>query len=309
MFLLRTTRIIKIDPLLYTMATLPTTKATTTNTPSRQQDGILIENNTYYQHQEYASSNNSINNSNNGTDSVTTWRITNVGEVREFSRDMSVHATDEVFNAASHLAATMLSCLGTALLVVEASARSEPWKIVSFSIYGAALLFLFGCSTLHHAVTGPWEAALRMLDYLAIYPLIAGTFTPLCLVFYHDTTTGWIFCGTVWFMAIAGMAATAVYFTKIPKWLSMTTYVTLGWLGACMSSWLVPMLGWTGFGLFIFGGVLYTAGGYVYTVEHPNPVPGKFGFHEIWHVAVVLAATCHWMLMYFYVLPWEPLQQ
>jgi len=232
------------------------------------------------------------------------WAITDLGQVGEFSRDGSAHATDEVFNSASHLAGTFLSVLGTVLLVVESSAQSDPWKIVSFSIYGAALIFLFGSSTLHHAVTSAyWEGPLRVLDYLAIYPLIGGTFTPLCLVFYHDQAIGWAFCMTVWGIAVLAMLATACCFDKIPKWMSMTAYITLGWLGACFSYWLIPVLGWDGFGLFLFGGILYSAGGYVYTTEEPNPIPGKFGFHEIWHCAVLAAAGIHWFLMYCYVLP------
>lgn len=202
------------------------------------------------------------------------------------SRDGSVHATDEVFNAASHLAATLLSLLGGVLLIVESSSRGEPWKIVSFSIYGASLVFLFAMSTLHHGVVGSprVESFLRMMDYLAIYPLIAGTFTPLCLVFYHDDPLGWAFCGSVWFIAIVGMVATSCCFDKIPKWMSMTMYITLGWLGACMTYWLVLVIGLGGFAVFLIGGIWYTAGGYVYTSEHPNPFPGKFGFHEIWHL-------------------------
>jgi hemolysin III len=233
------------------------------------------------------------------------WSITDFGRVNERSRDGSVHATDEVFNTASHFAATFLSFLGTVLLVVQASARHEPWKIVSFSVYGASLVFLFAASTLHHGLTGVHEAFFRRLDYLAIYPLISGTFTPLCLVFYHDSLIGWVFGATVWAIAILGMVATAFWFHKIPKWLSMTAYMTLGWLGACMTYWLIPVLGMDGFGLFLFGGILYTGGGYVFYTERPNPYPGTFGFHEIWHVTVVLAATCHWLLMYTYVLPWE----
>lgn len=233
------------------------------------------------------------------------WKITDFDHVPERSRDGSVHATDEVFNSASHLAAAFLSVLGTVLLIVQASAQGSPWKIVSFSIYGTSLIFLFTASTLHHALTGSIEPVLRKMDYLAIYPLIAGTFTPLCLVFYHNQTIGWIFSMTVWAIALLSMTIMGLYFAKIPRWLSMTTYVTLGWLGACMTYWLLPVLGMGGFLLFLLGGIFYTAGGYVFATERPNPYPGKFGFHEIWHVFVVLAAACHWFLMFLYVLPWE----
>ena len=143
------------------------------------------------------------------------------------------------------------------------------------------------------------------MDYLAIYPLIAGTFTPLCLVYYHDSSIGWAFCSVVWGIAIVGMIFTAMFFDQIPKWASMTMYITLGWMGACMSYWLLPVLGLSGFGLFLFGGVCYTVGGYVYSTETPNPFPGRFGFHELWHIAVMSGAFLHWCLMFFYVLPWE----
>lgn len=242
----------------------------------------------------------------------TGWSLTDFGHVGEFSRDGSVHATDEVFNSASHLAGSMLAVLGTGLLIAEASSPQtladgtilgvDPWKIVSFSIYGASLIFMFVCSTLHHAIVGPWEPFLRMMDYLAIFPMIGGTFTPLCLVYFHDQVIGWVFCGTVWGIAILGMVMVATCFQKIPKWLTMTMYITLGWIGAFMTKWLIDVLGWGGFGLFLLGGTLYTIGGYIFWAEYPNPVPQKFGFHEIWHVAVMLAATCHWFLMYFYVL-------
>ena len=93
-------------------------------------------------------------------------------------------------------------------------------------------------------------------------------------------------------------------FTKMPKWMSMTMYITLGWIGAFMAKWLIPVLGYAGMGLFLFGGVLYTVGGVVYTSEKPNPIPGKFGFHEIWHVMVMAGALTHYLMVYFFILPW-----
>lgn len=235
--------------------------------------------------------------------SVEKWSIAQVGQVNELSRDGSPHATDETFNTGSHLAALLFSILGTVLLIAQASSQGEPWKIVSFSIYGCSLIFLFACSSLHHGISGESEGLFRMLDYMAIYPLIAGTFTPLCLVYYHDSVIGWAFSMTVWGLCILCMIATGTCFHKIPKWLSMTLYICLGWIGAAFTGYLIPVLGYRGFALFLLGGLIYTAGGVVFTTEQPNPIPGLFGFHEIWHVAVVVAAFCHWLLMYLFVLP------
>lgn len=250
-------------------------------------------------------SNNNNSNDNDNNDNDIHWQFTDFGHVGEYSRDGSVHATDEVFNSASHLCALMLSFLGAVLLITQSSSMGEPWKIVAFAIYGSSLLFLFGASTLHHSIVGSMEPFLKMLDYLAIFPLIAGTFTPLCLVFFHDNTIGWTFFGTIWFLSICGMILTACLHERIPKWLSMTLYVTMGWLGACMTYWLAPFLGVQGLALLVIGGLWFTVGGYIFYTEQPNPIPGKFGFHEIWHVMVILGALTHWVLMYFYVLPYE----
>lgn len=231
---------------------------------------------------------------------------TNNYNQRLLSRDNSIHVTDEVFNSISHLSAAMLSFLGMVLLIAQSG--GDPWKIVSFSVYGSSLLFLFSCSTLHHAITGTAETEkkLRMLDYLAIFPLIAGTYTPLCLVFFHKSVIGWSFLGVAWFLAFCGMILTAQFGPeRIPKWLSMTMYITLGWIGAFLSIWLLPIIGISGLIVFFLGGVAFTVGGVVYTSEQPNPIPGKFGFHEIWHIAVILGTGFHFAVMYVYVLPWR----
>eukprot|EP00339_Tiarina_fusa_P001966 CAMPEP_0117007688 /NCGR_PEP_ID=MMETSP0472-20121206/7482_1 /TAXON_ID=693140 ORGANISM="Tiarina fusus, Strain LIS" /NCGR_SAMPLE_ID=MMETSP0472 /ASSEMBLY_ACC=CAM_ASM_000603 /LENGTH=301 /DNA_ID=CAMNT_0004709535 /DNA_START=25 /DNA_END=930 /DNA_ORIENTATION=+ len=235
------------------------------------------------------------------------WHFTDFGQVGELSRDGSVHATDEVFNSISHLAAFLISILAAVLLVTDASAQGAPWKIVSFCIYGFSLCFLFGASTLHHAITTTkyWEGIFQMLDYLAIFPLIAGTFTPLCLVFFHNTTVGWTFFSTVWVLSFLSMYVTAKYFEKVPKWFTMTLYITLGWFGAFLTYWLKDVMSLGGVVLMIVGGVLYTVGGTIYSTERPNPVPGRFGFHELWHIFVIAAAATHWFMMYIYVLPWQ----
>lgn len=164
-----------------------------------------------YQHSQSSADDNG------GDDGHFYWRFTDVGHVGERSRDGSVHATDEVFNSVSHMSAFFVSVLGMVLLITESSAQRAPWKIVSFSIYGTSLCFLFAASTLHHAVTTTprWELFFQMLDYLAIFPLIAGTFTPLCLVFLHSSTVGWSFFSVVWVLAIGSMCIVARLFEKV----------------------------------------------------------------------------------------------
>eukprot|EP00192_Tetraselmis_astigmatica_P020659 CAMPEP_0117648444 /NCGR_PEP_ID=MMETSP0804-20121206/407_1 /TAXON_ID=1074897 /ORGANISM="Tetraselmis astigmatica, Strain CCMP880" /LENGTH=290 /DNA_ID=CAMNT_0005454045 /DNA_START=215 /DNA_END=1087 /DNA_ORIENTATION=- len=224
------------------------------------------------------------------------------------SRDGSVWATDEVFNTASHFSAMMLCVLGGSLTISQASANEYaglPWKIVGLSIYFGSLFFLFLASTLHHAIEGPpaLERVLQAMDYAAIYPLIAGTFTPLCLTFLHATPQGWAFIGALWGLSFAGSALTLLAFDHLPKYVSFTMYITMGWMGALLVPFVWRYIGLGGVALLAAGGVLYTVGGAIFTAEKPNLLPGVFGFHEIWHLFVMAGAASHFLLIYAYVLP------
>lgn len=241
------------------------------------------------------------------------WRFADFDHAPTVSRDGSPHATDEVFNSVSHLAAFVLSVLGSVLLIAKSSTSGslQAWKIVSFAIYGISLCNLFACSTIHHAVTTTpkYERLFQLWDYLAIFPLISGTFTPLCLVFLHSSVIGWTFLSVVWTISILSMIGLSMHFQKVPKWMTMTLYITVGWFGAFLGLYLYPMyLPLGGMAFLIVGGLWYTVGGYIYTTERPSSqylVPGKIGFHELWHIFVILGAATHWALMYYYVLPYQ----
>eukprot|EP01068_Selenidium_serpulae_P014821 Selendium_serpulae@DN6147_c1_g3_i1.p1 len=220
------------------------------------------------------------------------------------SKDGSEHATDEVFNAASHLAGALLSVLGLGVLVVKSSIQGKVWHVVSMSIFGVMSISLFFCSFLHHGLHWRrFDYLFRTADYVCIYLMIAGTFTPLCLVFMHDCWQGWTFFGAVWLMAVLGVASQSALGERIPKWLSNTVYGVMGSLGFFIAPALFPFLRFGGLALLGLGGVAYIGGAVVFNAEKPNPFPGRFGFHEIWHLCVLAGAGCHWALMYFYVQP------
>mmetsp|Transcript_33584 Transcript_33584/g.81200 ORF Transcript_33584/g.81200 Transcript_33584/m.81200 type:complete len:262 (+) Transcript_33584:138-923(+) len=223
------------------------------------------------------------------------------------SKDGSIHKTDEVFNTGSHFVGTMLAILGTVALIVESAVQLNPWKIVGFSIYGASLIFLFASSTLHHGVHGSEgvNLALKTMDYVAIFPLIAGTYTPLVLVFLNQVAVAWAFLIVVWSLALLGMVVKGIGQDSVPKWFTLTIYVTLGWFAIFLFPYVMPYLGFGGCALMILGGLLYTVGGVIFQTEWPNPIPGQLGFHEIWHVLVLAAAMAHWAMMWYFVLPYE----
>jgi hemolysin III len=210
--------------------------------------------------------------------------------------------TDERFNTVSHLFAACFAIAGAALLIVQAAEQGDPWKIVGFAVYGLSVVTLFVSSTLHHGIDRGARVndVLRTLDYDSVFLLIAGSTTPLVLVLFR-TAYGWAVLGAVWAIAAAGIVLRSIL-RQLPKYVTNTLYIALGWMPVLLvgSGASVP-----GGALLLMaaGGLLYSAGFVVFVLERPNPWPGVFGFHEIWHLVVVVAALLHYLLMYFYVLP------
>jgi len=233
-----------------------------------------------------------------GRDLAGRWLV----ETIPLSRDGSVHVTDERFNTVSHLFAACFALVGAALLVSRAAEQGDPWKIVGFVVYGLSVVSLFAASALHHGVDrGPRvNGVLRTLDYDSVFFLIAGSVTPLVLVVFRSTY-GWTVLGAVWAIAVAGIVSRSVL-RELPKYVTNTLYIALGW----MSVLLVGAGGALPIGALLLmatGGLVYSAGFVIFVIERPNPWPGVFGFHEIWHLMVMVAALLHYVLMDRYVLP------
>jgi hemolysin III len=221
----------------------------------------------------------------------------------KLSKDGSIHATDERINTITSLFGTCLSVLGMALLVVQSAAAHKPWHIVAFSIYGLSLVALFTFSTLHHAVssTPKVEARLRMLDYVSVFGLIAGTSTPIVLVL-DRTPYGWAVLGSIYALALTGGLLRG-FKHDLPRHITNTLYIVVGWLPAVLVGALVHVsIGAAA--LVVAGGIIFSSGFVIYAIEKPTFRANKiFGFHELWHCLVILAAACYYLFMYWYVLP------
>ena len=219
------------------------------------------------------------------------------------SIDGSAHVTDEKFNAASHLVAAFFALFAAVWLIVQSSLTGTAWHVVSFSIYGSSLFFLFLASTLHHSIFTSEKAIarLRNMDYIAIFLLIAGTFTPICLVTLRGPL-GWTVLGVTWAAALTGIALKS-FIPGFPKWITNTLYLSMGWGSLLLALPFRAALSSEAFYLLATGGVFYTVGAIIFALERPNPIPGKFGFHEIWHIFVILGAFTHAWMMIHYVLP------
>jgi len=223
--------------------------------------------------------------------------------MNERSKDGSKHVTDEIINTVTHTAGAAFSLLGMVFLIVQSSISGNIWQIVGFSVYGASLFLLFLASAFHHGIDGSEKlnAFFRLFDYLSIFILIAGTYTPLCIVLSRDSW-GWSTFGVVWLLAAAGITIKAV-FPSIPKWFTNTLYICMGWIGVVLIFHVFPIIGISGMLLLLIGGLFYSVGAVIFYIEKPNPVPGKFGFHEIWHLFVLCGAIAHYLFMFFIVMP------
>jgi hemolysin III len=204
----------------------------------------------------------------------------------------------EPFNGASHLLGLLLAGAGTILLLRLARGSAE---LMAFSIYGATLIFLYGASTLYHTLQLPERPlrALRTLDHIAIYFLIAGTYTPVALITLNGTL-GWTLLAAVWLIALAGIPF-KLLFLDAPVWISTATYLGMGYLALVAVVPIARAVSMSGLAWLIAGGMAYTVGAVIYARRRPDPFPGRFGHHEIWHLLVLAGSGCHYAFMVYHV--------
>lgn len=201
----------------------------------------------------------------------------------------------------THLFGVALSILGLVLLVYRASAYGSVWHIVSFSIFGASLILLYTASTIYHIllISGKATRVLRKIDHMMIYVLIAGTYTPICLVPLRGPW-GWSLLVGIWVAAAVGIVMKGIWLNA-PRWLYTISYVVMG--GAIIIAILplshrVPV---GGIAWLAAGGITYLIGAAVYATKWPN-ISKFFGFHEVFHLFVLGGSLCHFLLMYRYVM-------
>ncbi|TAL91205.1 MAG: hemolysin III family protein, partial [Candidimonas sp.] len=186
----------------------------------------------------------------------------------------------EKFNSISHLVGAALAIIGTVILLMFAAYRGDPWRIVSFSIYGVMLFMLYLTSTLYHSTRGLAKRVWGKLDHCAIYLLIAGSYTPFALVSLRGVW-GWSLFGTVWSLAVIGIMQ-EIWLAKGRRILSLMIYVLMGWSAAIAIAPLINALSVPGFVCLVAGGLCYTIG-IVFYIRDEKIRHG----HGIWHLFVL----------------------
>jgi hemolysin III len=206
----------------------------------------------------------------------------------------------EPFNAWSHLVGLLLAVLGAVGLL---RVSSRPAEYVAFGIYGTTLVLLYAASAVYHAVPLPADRLrpLRTLDHIAIYFLIAGTYTPVGVLTLHGPF-GWALLAVIWAVAAAGIPF-KIRYLDAPVWLSTCIYLGMGHLALVAAAPIARTVGYHGLAWLVAGGLAYTTGAVIFTRERPDPFPRQFGFHGLWHVLVLIGSACHFAFMVFHVVP------
>jgi len=201
----------------------------------------------------------------------------------------------------SHLAGAVLSIAALVTLINISVTNSSAWHIVSFSIYGVSMFLLYLASSLYHLIPLQEKGTKRLkrFDHVMIFMMIAGTYTPFCLVPLRGAW-GWSIFGVVWGIAALGIAF-KLFFIHASRWYSTALYVLMGWICIVAIYPIVQKVPVGGVFWLAAGGVSYTVGAVIYAMKKPNPWPGVFGFHEIWHFFVLGGSFCHFIVMIKYL--------
>jgi hemolysin III len=203
-----------------------------------------------------------------------------------------------------HVFGAALSIAGSVLLLSRVfEAGGSAFHFVGFSVFGAGLVLLYSASSMYHLLNLKPRTMLvfRKIDHMMIFVLIAATYTPICLVPLNGPWGWWLFAA-VWASAVTGIVMKAVFFNA-PRWLNTLSYVLLG--GACVTC-IYPITRTIPPGglLFLLAGcVFYSAGAVIYATRWPARNARYFGFHEIFHIFILLGSLCHFLMMYVYLIP------
>ncbi|MCM1124067.1 MAG: hemolysin III family protein [Eubacterium sp.] len=206
-------------------------------------------------------------------------------------------------SAITHFIGMMMAIIAATPLMVKTAIDSDTTAFVAMAIFIGSMVALYGASAIYHSVTVKEKLlkVFRKLDHMMIFVLIAGSYTPVCLVVLGDRL-GYTLLAVVWGIAIVGMITKACWIT-CPKWFSSTIYIAMGWACLAVFGTLRDNLSQGAFLWLLAGGIIYTVGGIIYALKLPifNSKHKNFGSHEIFHLFVMGGSICHFIFMYLYV--------
>ena len=206
-------------------------------------------------------------------------------------------------SALTHFIAMLGAGAAAVPLLLKAAREPDHIHFAALLIFIVSMILLYAASTIYHTldISDEVNKRLRKLDHMMIFVMIAGSYTPVCLIVLHNKI-GYILCALVWATAILGIVFKAFWVT-CPKWISSVLYIGMGWLCVLAFMPIIHALPKAGFGWLLAGGIIYTIGGVIYALKLPifNAKHKNFGSHEIFHVFIMLGSACHFIVMYCFV--------
>ena len=206
-------------------------------------------------------------------------------------------------SALTHFIGMIMAAIAALPLLAVAAKHDSYHAVAAFAIFAGSMILLYAASTIYHTfnISEKMNKILRKADHMMIFILIAGSYTPICVIPLKDTV-GYPLLALVWTVAIIGMILKGCWI-NCPKWLSSVIYIGMGWLCVLAFVPIFHNLPRAGFGWLLAGGIIYTIGGVIYALKLPifNAKHKNFGSHEVFHVFVMLGSVCHFVVMYFFV--------
>ena len=201
----------------------------------------------------------------------------------------------------THLLGAVLSVVALGCLLWVSITQGNAWHIVSFAIFGASLILLYSSSAIYHIVQASARVIqiLRRIDHAMIFVLIAGTYTPFCLGPLRGPWGFWLL-GVIWGVGLLGILF-SIFWIEAPRWLTTGIYLVMGWAIVIAAAPLVRTLPRGALIWLAVGGLMYSLGAVIYAIKKPNPLPGVFGFHEIWHLFVLAGSLSHFVSVVHYI--------
>ncbi len=206
----------------------------------------------------------------------------------------------EPFNAYSHYLGALIAAIWLVLLMLKASESPTGHK-VSFLVYGISVILMFLSSGIYHTlnVQNKTEELFRMFDHILIYVVIAGSYTPFCAILLEGGWQWGMLLG-IWLFALGGVLK-KIFWLNAPRWFSTLIYLLMGWVSVIVLPIIWNVLPHAFVYWIALGGLFYTVGAVIYGIQKPNPIPGYFGSHEIWHLFVMGGAFSHYWAIYRYL--------
>ena len=240
--------------------------------------------------------------------------MANIGTMKaavQMDAPVSIHKPSGKFrikdpgSAITHFIGMVMAAIASVPLLIKAAHQPDSVYIIAMSVYAASLILLYAASTTYHTfdISERVNKLLKKIDHMMISILIAGSYTPVCLIALKGRL-GIILLSIVWGIAIAGILIKA-FWIFCPKWVSSVLYIGMGWTCVLAFTQLLSNLAPADFGWLLAGGIIYTIGGVIYALKLPlfNSRHQNFGSHEIFHLFVMAGSACHFIVMYGYLLP------